>query len=322
MDHFLDWKETQQLVPILRYRTIRRANRWRRMQNMRRVVLVFILPLLLQLEAYGAQVTVTTWNLKWFPSGTPNLAPLEVEARKIQDAASVLKKIKPDVILLQEIRDLETCEKLATALAPDVYSVAVCSRFKDEFGGGLGRQQVAILAKAPAVSAWSSKWKSFGKVDPPRGYAFASFRFGTNSVGFYSLHLKSNLTRNDPQRENQINILKRELAAEQIIAHAKEVKTTLTNRFEIVVVGGDFNTNPDQNLFVSEATLRLLRNDGFHNGFENVSFLNRITHPGKGRYPDATFDYLFIKGARAGIPEIISSEVSDHHPVTRTISLP
>lgn len=287
-----------------------------------RVISCVILPLLLQLGASAAQITVTTWNLNWFPSGSPNLAPPEVETRRIQDAASVLKRTSPDVILLQEVRDLETCDKLAAALAPEKYSVAVCSRFKDEFGGGLGRQQVAILAKHSAFAAWSSKWKVVGRVDPPRGYSFAAFRFGTNDFGFYSVHLKSNLTRGNPQREGQMNILKRELAAEQIIAHARELGTTLTNHLEVVVVGGDFNTNPDQDLFVSEATLHLLHTEGFRSGFESVPLLKRITHPGKGRYPDATFDYLFIKGAHVGIPEIISSEVSDHHPVTRTISLP
>lgn len=166
--------------------------------------------------------------------------------------------------------------------------MAICSRFKDEFGGGLARQQVAILSKRPAFAAWSDRWKTFGTVDPPRGYAFAAIRYGTNDVGFYSVHLKSNLTWSDPQRGNQLNILKRELAAEQIMRHVKETRMLLTNQLEAVVIGGDFNTNPDQDLFVSDNTLRLFTEEGFSSGFEDLPLLNRVTHPGKGRYPDAT----------------------------------
>jgi len=287
-----------------------------------RITSYIALLLLLQIGAFATEVRVATWNLEWFPSGSPNLAPPEVEAKRIQEAANTLREINPDVIVLQEIRDLETCEKLAAALKPENYSVSICSRFKDEFGGGLGRQQVAILSKKPAFAAWSDKWKTFGTVDPPRGYAFAAFRYGTNDVGFYSVHLKSNLTRSDPQRGNQLNILKRELAAEQIMRHAKEVGILLTNQLEAVVVGGDFNTNPDQDLFVSEKTLRLFQDEKFLSGYEDLPLVNRVTHPGKGRYPDATFDYLFVRGTQAGKPQIVSASVSDHYPVTRTIELP
>lgn len=289
---------------------------------MRRLIPLIVVLLFLQVAGFAEQIRVTTWNLEWFPSGSPNLASPEVEAKRIEDAAKALKEINPDVILLQEIRDLETCEKLAVALKPESYTVAICSRFKDDFGGGLGRQQVAIIAKSAAIAAWSDKWKIFGKVDPPRGYSFAAFRFGTQTVGFYSVHLKSNLTRSNPEKEGQINILKRELAAEQVILHKKEAEEALKGPIGIVVVGGDFNTNPDQSSFVSEKTLQLFKVEGFLSGFENLPLESRVTHPGKGRYPNATFDYIFVKGNKASKPEILSSPVSDHYPVTRVLELP
>ncbi len=283
---------------------------------MRRLIFILAALLLLPFWTFSEQVKVTTWNLEWFPNGSPNTASPEVQAKKIGDAADVLQKINPDVILLQEILDLQTCERLAAALKPQIYHVAICSRFEDDFGGGLGRQQVAILSKKPAFVAWIDRWKTFGRVDPPRGYSFAAIRYGTNDVGFYSVHLKSNLTRSNPERENQLNILKRELAAEQVMRHAKEIGTLLTNDFEAVVVGGDFNTNLDQDSFVSEKTLRLLNDEKFFSGFEHLPLTSRITHPGKGRYPDATFDYVFVKGIATDTPQIISSAVSDHYPVT------
>jgi hypothetical protein len=42
----------------------------------------------------------------------------------------------------------------------------------------------------------------------------------------------------------------------------------------------------------------------------------RVTHPGEGKYPDATFDYVFGKNVTFGKPVITKSNVSDHYPVT------
>jgi endonuclease/exonuclease/phosphatase family metal-dependent hydrolase len=133
--------------------------------------------------------------------------------------------LNPDVLLLQEVRDWETCEKLAAAVKSLKYKVAVVSAFR-EFGS-VGWQQEAILSKQDAESAWSAPWTSKGTVDAPRGYAFATFRYGGKLVGFYSVHLKSNLIRGgDVPKQAQLNILKRELAAEQVVAHSKEMQKT------------------------------------------------------------------------------------------------
>jgi exonuclease III len=63
------------------------------------------------------------------------------------EAADVLRSINPDVILLQEVRAYDACTRLAEAIAPEVYRVAICSAFKEPFQSGLGKQQVAILSK-------------------------------------------------------------------------------------------------------------------------------------------------------------------------------
>jgi hypothetical protein len=69
-------------------------------------------------------------------------------------AAGVLRPINPDIILLQEVRDYEACVRLGEAIAPGMYHVAICSAFKEPFQRGLGKQQVAILAKYQAKAAW------------------------------------------------------------------------------------------------------------------------------------------------------------------------
>ena len=263
------------------------------------------------------RIRVTTWNMEWFPTGSPNAVSAAVENARVTDAAAQLRALDSDVVLLQEIRDWDTCERLTAALAPLHYEVLVCSAFRDSFSGNLGKQQVAILAKRPAQAAWSESWKHKGKVDPPRGFAFAAIRYGEHDVGFYSLHLKSNLVRRNGDLEAQLNIAKRELAVDQLSDHINEVQSRMMPTVRAVIVGGDFNTNKDQPLFVSERTLDVMTSAGFVSVFGDTPVAQRITHPGGGRYPDATFDYIFLKSAKPlTMPRLTHSSLSDHLSVT------
>jgi hypothetical protein len=73
---------------------------------------------------------MTTWNLEWFPNGSPREATPEKQAQRIQAAADVLKKLNPDILLLQEVRDYDACARLGDAIQPGAYTVAICSAFK------------------------------------------------------------------------------------------------------------------------------------------------------------------------------------------------
>jgi endonuclease/exonuclease/phosphatase family metal-dependent hydrolase len=111
--------------------------------------------------------------------------------------------------------------------------------------------------------------------------------------------------------------LKRELAAEQIVEHTKQLGVKWTNGIAAIVIAGDFNTSRDQTAFVSEGTLTTLQSAGFTSGFEAQNLEARITCPGNGKYPDATFDYIFATGARIlEVPKVMKTPVSDHYPVT------
>jgi endonuclease/exonuclease/phosphatase family metal-dependent hydrolase len=268
-------------------------------------------------NARSQSFRVTTWNLQWFPSGSQHSVSASVEEEHVLLAAETLKELKPDVVLLQEIRDWSTCDRLANALRPDDYHTLVCSAFRDAVGAVAGRQQVAILAKRWAQAAWSERWVYRGRVDPPRGFAFATIRYGDNDIAFYSVHLKSNLARGTGELEPQLNILKREIATDQLVEHSRKIEQTILPSVKHIVVGGDFNTNTDQPLFVSERTLGTLAGAGFKDVFTGLLPFSRITHPGSGRYPDATFDYLFFRNLQMASPAKISaSALSDHRPVT------
>ncbi len=119
---------------------------------------------------------------------------------------------------------------------------------------------------------------------------------GNEDVGVYSVHLKSNLiTRGDKEAEAAKNIQKREVAIAQLLTHIHDVIGTTMPTIKRVVIGGDFNTNHGQAMFVAERTLAFLADAGYQNGFEAFSLSQRVTHPGTHGFPDATFDYFFSK---------------------------
>jgi endonuclease/exonuclease/phosphatase family metal-dependent hydrolase len=258
-----------------------------------------------------AKIRITTWNLEWFPNGSAKDAPLEVQAQRVKAAADVLKKLNPDILLLQEMRDYDACTRLGEAIQWGAYQVAICAAFKG------GRQQESIVAKIPAQAAWSESWKAVEGIDPPRGFAFAWFKIGSADIGVYSLHLKSNLiTHGNEEIETAKNIRKREVSIQQLLAHIHDVIGTVIPSIKGLIIGGDFNTNHDQAMFAAEKTLDTLTSAAHRSVFEGIPFEQRITHPGSHGFPDATFDYLFGKNVRLGKPIITQTNVSDHLPVT------
>jgi endonuclease/exonuclease/phosphatase family metal-dependent hydrolase len=282
----------------------------------------FVVGLALGESPEPTKVRVTTWNLEWFPSGSAHGATPEVQAQRIAAAAAVLRPINPDIILLQEVRDYEACARLGEVIAPGLYHVAICSAFKEPFQSGLGKQQVAILSKYQAQAAWAERWKSMSGVDPPRGFAFAWFKIGSDDIGVYSVHLKSNLiTHGDREAETAKNIQKREVAIAQLLTHVRDVIGSTIPSIKGVVIGGDFNTNHDQGMFAAERTLDSLADAGYQNGFEGLPLSERVSHPGTHGFPDATFDFIFAKGLTTSQPAIIRTNASDHWPVTRDFRL-
>src|SRR6266487_4863750 len=286
-------------------------------------VAAFLFFVLLITGYSGAQtVRCITWNLEWFPNGSAHEASAEQQNQRIKEAADVLRPINPDIVLLQEVRDYDVCARLGEAIAPGIYRVAICSAFKEPFQRGLGKQQVAILSKYQAQAAWAEPWKSMNGVDPPRGFAFAWFKIGDEDIGVYSLHLKSNLiTHGNREAETVKNIQKREVAITQLLTHIHDVLGTTIPTIKGVVIGGDFNTNHDQAMFSAERTLDSLAAAGYQNGFEEIALPQRVTHPGSHGFPDATFDFIFVKNLTALPPTVTQTDRSDHWPVTRNFRL-
>jgi endonuclease/exonuclease/phosphatase family metal-dependent hydrolase len=98
------------------------------------------------------------------------------------------------------------------------------------------------------------------------------------------------------------------------------VEATVTGKG--IVIGGDFNTNHDQEMFAAEKTLDSLIGAGYQNGFEELPLERRVTHPANHGFPDATFDFLFTRDLKASPPIVTQTNASDHWPVTRNLRLP
>ena len=101
----------------------------------------------------AAPLRVTTWNLNFRPATLASPA----DPRRLAEIASILESLNADIVLLQEVPDRETCEKLAALLPTARYQVAVCSAFTDVSGHKL--PQVAILARQSVVASGTETWK-------------------------------------------------------------------------------------------------------------------------------------------------------------------
>ncbi len=255
---------------------------------------------------------VVTWNLQWFPGGKPGAAK-EVQDQHIETVREAVRKLDPDILLLQEVGSEGALTETLKPLGGD-WKIAIISRFDE--GGFRSGQQVAIAAKMPAESAWAEPWKK-GWAGAPRGYAYASFLIGGKRLAVYTLHLKSNL--GDPPT----NTSKREDAMGQLLSHI-DSKEERVLPAAATIIGGDFNTDdPDSPAALSpgEQSFQLLRKAGFAWGFEGIAHEDRITCPSKGRYPPASFDHIWTRGLGKPLSSVSTAEGSDHLPVVLEISL-
>ncbi len=277
----------------------------------------------------AADVAYATWNLHWFPSGHANRRMSERTERRNSKAVGealgrMLDSFCPTngdfVLFLQEVRDEKCCKSLMRHTGRANAAVTSISCFTDAAGIPLW-QQVAIVSTLPPVESGSSKWFSRTPEPAPRGYAYAVFDDGGGGhIACFSIHLKSNLNLSGSLYGEQRNIYLREIASSQILAKVRSLRQKYGDGLK-VVVAGDFNTDTDDARFVSEATLRSFFGAHFRSCFTGLKPEDRVTHPGTGPYPDATFDYVlfFGFGDMTGRYLFPGGPYSDHNFVAITL---
>lgn len=291
--------------------------------SLRWVALVFAITALLapdtpvhaQPPSPSTTITATFWNVQWFPGRRPNASRAE-ENRHIRAVHADLAQLNSDLIALEEVRDFRHA---ALAVKPlNGFKVDVCSDFPPR-ESQREAQQVAITSRLQPLSAWAEEWKPGASITPPRGFAFAAYQLSPRQVLLvYALHLKSN--RGDIREDMRI----REESMLQVVSHMKAMNNAYNKLGALTwIVGGDFNTSPDDPRFASEKTVPNLLAGGFRWAWEGTPFGSRITVAANERYPPACFDHIFYRGAtltRAWLAHT-APKSSDHRPVNATLAL-
>jgi len=269
-----------------------------------------------QSSASSSTVRVAFWNIQWFPGRHPNASTV-AEQQQIAAVQRDMRAIDADVIGLEEARDFSKAS-LAVASRPG-FKVDVCSNFPPREDQNAA-QQVAIASRLTPISAWVEMWKHNGALIPPRGFAFAVYEIAPRHLLLvYALHLKSN--RGEISEDRAI----REESMRQLRAHMNAMANAYGKLGTITwIVGGDFNTSPDDPRFVAETTTRRLIADGFSWCWQNVPFSQRITLPADKFFPPACFDHIFFRNANLISARVIatSKQSSDHRAIFGAFQLP
>jgi endonuclease/exonuclease/phosphatase family metal-dependent hydrolase len=227
-----------------------------------------------------------------------------------------MRRIHADVIGMEEVRDFD---KATIAVSPlPGFKVDVVSDFPPREGQDVG-QQVAIASRFPPLSAWVEMWKANGPLVPPRGFAFAAYEIAPRRILLvYAVHLKSN------RGEITEDIAIREESMQQLTAHMQAMNSAYGKLGSITfIVGGDFNTAPDDSRFADETTTSILRENGFSWCWENIPFGQRISLPADKLFPAACFDHIFVRNAKINSAHVIetSRRSSDHNAIFAEVQL-
>lgn len=115
-------------------------------------------------------------------AGAVGASPIRITALDVQRPENLaseavdLKRLSPDVILLQHAPGWNGCRELAQAMQPENYEVVVCSAFAGN-GSRSTQGEFAILARGRGYLAWTEE----------RGrFAFAAIRLAGKNVGLFS----------------------------------------------------------------------------------------------------------------------------------------
>jgi endonuclease/exonuclease/phosphatase family metal-dependent hydrolase len=305
------------------------------MQNLRRLILLLFLaglvpvapPVRAQQEKSGG-FTVATWNLKHFPSRNRDLKIPKEEPANILRIAAVLEADPPDILCLQELRDLTSLKKLLRAAKMKEHRRLVLSQFtqgNEEQNVPLW-ENVAIVTRFPVSRTTTNTWDRFGGFkNLQRGFVFMEVTTPAGPVHVYCTHLKSNFGTGSVDAPNSrlvTAINARQGCMAQLVA-AMKANGSLAPGMRCIVAG-DLNTQRDDPRFAQESTLRQLQEAGLRDLFAGRPRSECVTIPAYGGYPDATFDYIWFAGlSPAGPPVIVQDTAgSDHRMVRASFVLP
>ena len=260
-------------------------------------------------------VRVAFWNIQWFPGRHP-FPTASSERAQTASVHRDIRKINADVLGMEEVRDFSNATIAVSPLAG--LKVDVVSNFPPREGQEVG-QQVAIASRFQPLSAWVEMWKPNGALVPPRGFAFAAYEVAARHLLLvYAVHLKSN------RGEVSEDIAIREESMRQLTAHMQAMNDAYGKLGTVsCIIGGDFNTAPDDSRFAGEKTTRVLRDNGFSWCWQDIPFARRISLPADKFFPAACFDHIFVRNGKFNSARVIETSrgSSDHNAIFAEVQL-
>lgn len=287
---------------------------------------------------------VATWNIEWFPAGQRRGSP---DPTNLQTAAvaALINEFQPDILAVQEIRNLKALEQLNRNLGLWPFSHLAASWFYRLNATGTPltdqiEQQCGILSRYPWDEAWEIDFTPLEeKPRPARGWLAARFRIRTATFTLYTGHLKSDYGADSPEKAAAIRTQR--AAAIRHLARDLE-RRQLDPYRDRIVVAGDFNAD----IATADRSLETVFDDlerlGFRSALQPPRRANAITVPareGVPDVPDLTLDYIFLSSAWGDPPpvqilakgaskkkDIFGGDgpglASDHYPVFVDLTIP
>lgn len=289
------------------------------MQFISRLSVFFLLALFTLNTGQAAEkLKIVTWNLQWYPGGSPKATEEQKEAHR-KAAKKDLKAINPDIFIATEVQNWQEFNDLVSTVG---LTTNVVSSYISRYTGELWPQQVAIASRLPCQAVWS---ETFRPVIPtlPRGFVCAALEIPDSEelLMVYGVHLKSNRAYNDKQAAENYDI--RNEGTLQVIEHTALMQRVVFKSSKIRgwIIAGDINTNHDG--IFGDRVVEQFVDAGFVNTWKNVPASKRHTWRGDGQYDPVTFDYIFLKGFGKVDAKLLktSEETSDHEAVEVTLSL-
>lgn len=285
---------------------------------------------------------IASWNIEWFPAGQRQGAegPANLQTAA---AAHLIHQIKPDILAVQEIRNLRALQQLNRNLSLWPFSHLAASWFHRENTGQPDeriQQQAGLLSRIPWEEVWEIDFGPLTGPDrPPRGWLGARFRHGTATFTLYTGHLKSDFGADSPE-DAAANRTKRRAAIEEL---ARDLERRQLDPYrDRILVAADFNADFFLADREKETLFGRMEDLGFSMARQPGRRTDAITVPareGVPDVPDLTLDYLYFSSGWGEIPpvQILAQGASkkrdvfggdgpglasDHYPIYADVTLP
>ncbi len=258
------------------------------------------------LQPVTSPLRIASYNLENFTDGSwdgPDRTRADLK-RQTHGAAEIIAGIAPDIIVMQEIENRRSLERLNRAFKtpfPAVYVTKFAPRRKDS-----EVMNVAVMSRVPLAALREFDFEVIEEQDaPPRGVlSFIVVLEPRHLLLVYAVHLKSNVgprRSNVAQRQKALNVIREDVRN----ITAKYAAAGID--FEVLIMG-DMNTDPTAKRFADDDSLRPLAD--FVDLWAGIPLSERITMPSRegdefNDRPPTTFDRAFCSTSLQEEPWVV-----------------